>query len=79
MTRRPKNPTSEFSLGYQAGRAAEARLKATTAALEIDRLKSIAGILETRLQAMTERAEGAEKALVVANKKLERLEAKVRK
>jgi hypothetical protein len=60
MTRRPRNPSEDFSAGYEAGRAARLREHA----IELDKLKALTALLEARLAQATVRAEAAEKRLV---------------
>ncbi len=57
MTRRPRNPSEDFSAGYEAGRAARLREHA----IELDKLKALTALLEARLAQATARAEAAEK------------------
>jgi hypothetical protein len=65
MTRRPRNPSEDFSAGYEAGRAARLREHA----IELDKLKALTALLEARLAQATARAEAAEKKLAKAEGK----------
>jgi hypothetical protein len=65
MTRRPRNPSEDFSAGYEAGRAARLREHA----IELDKLKALTALLEARLAQATARAEAAEKKLAKNSKR----------
>jgi hypothetical protein len=65
MARRPKNPSDDFSAGYEAGRAGRVREHA----IELDKLKALTALLEARLNQAIARAEAAEKKLAKAEGK----------
>ena len=65
MTRRPRNPSEDFSAGYEAGRAAKFREHA----IELDKLKALTALLEARFAQAAARAEAAEKRLAKAEGK----------
>jgi hypothetical protein len=65
VTRRPRNPSEDFSAGYEAGRAARLREHA----IETDKFKALSALLEARLAQATTRAEAAEKKLAKAESK----------
>ena len=68
MVRRPRNPSEDFSAGYEAGRAAKFREHA----IELDKLKALTALLEARLAQATARAEAAEKKLAKGQDKTRR-------
>ena len=64
MTRRPRNPSEDFSAGYEAGRR-----RVPEHAIELDKLKALTALLEARFAQAAARAEAAEKRLAKAEGK----------
>jgi hypothetical protein len=65
MTRRPKNPSDDFNIGYEVGWTGRARQRD----IEHDKLKALTALLEARLKQATARAEAAEKKLAKTESK----------
>jgi hypothetical protein len=72
MTKGKRTPSEDFELGYQAGWAGHAKDQAKTKEIAADKLDAEVRLLRARLDEATKAREAAEKALMLAEKKLAR-------